>query len=149
MLYTISKVIGLPVWEKIFKGFYNAYWTDLDMFCLTWLDLTWPGPIRPSLRCCIPSLKVIGLLMLEKKIFKRVFTIHGHGAHLGHMTRIIWRNFLLPNPIEAPHEIWLWLAQWFLRRCLKSVNDGQMDEGQTAEPAYAISSSISLKAQVS
>ena len=27
-----------------------------------------------------------------------------------------------PNPIEAPYEIWLWLAQWFLR-CLKSVDD--------------------------
>ena len=27
-------------------------------------------------------------------------------------------------PIEAPYEIWLWLAQWFLRRrCLKSVDD--------------------------
>ena len=25
-----------------------------------------------------------------------------------------------PHPIEAPYEIWLWLAQWFLkRRCLK------------------------------
>ena len=29
-----------------------------------------------------------------------------------------------PHPIEAPYEIWLWLAQWFLRRrCLKSVDD--------------------------
>ena len=29
-----------------------------------------------------------------------------------------------PHPIEAPNEIWLCLAQWFLRRiCLKSVDD--------------------------
>ena len=28
-----------------------------------------------------------------------------------------------PHPIEAPYEIRLWLAQWFLRRCLKSVED--------------------------
>ena len=29
-----------------------------------------------------------------------------------------------PPPLEAPYEIWLWLAQWFLRRrCLKSVDD--------------------------
>ena len=31
---------------------------------------------------------------------------------------------LFPHPIEAPYEIWIWLAQWFLRRrCLKSVDD--------------------------
>ena len=28
-----------------------------------------------------------------------------------------------PHPIEAPYEIWFWLAQCFLRRCLKSVDD--------------------------
>ena len=30
----------------------------------------------------------------------------------------------VPNPMEAPYEILLWLALWFLRRrCLKSVDD--------------------------
>ena len=28
-----------------------------------------------------------------------------------------------PHPIKAPYEIWIWLAQWFLGRCLKSVDD--------------------------
>ena len=28
-----------------------------------------------------------------------------------------------PYPIEAPYEIWLWLAQWFLRRCLNCVDN--------------------------
>ena len=37
-----------------------------------------------SNQCCLPSFKVIGLLVPEK-IFK-VFTIYGHGAHLGHVT---------------------------------------------------------------
>ena len=33
-------------------------------------------------------------------------------------------------PMEAPYEIWLWLAQWFLRRRgLKSVEDGWTDDG--------------------
>ena len=33
-------------------------------------------------------------------------------------------KFLFPHNIDAPYEIWLWLAQWFLRRrCLKSVDD--------------------------
>ena len=36
---------------------------------------------------------------------------------------------LFPRPMEAPHEIWLWLAQRFWRRrSLKSV-DGQTDDG--------------------
>ena len=33
-------------------------------------------------------------------------------------------KFVFPHNIEAQYEIWLWLAQWFLRRrCLKSVDD--------------------------
>ena len=30
-----------------------------------------------------------------------------------------------PHPMETPYEIWLQSAWWFLRRCLKSVDDGQ------------------------
>ena len=32
---------------------------------------------------------VIGLLVLEKKMFK-VFTINGHGGHVGHVTQFIF-----------------------------------------------------------
>ena len=32
-----------------------------------------------------------------------------------------------PRPMEAPYKIWLWLAQWFLRRHLKSLDDGRAD----------------------
>ena len=46
-------------------------------------------------------------------------------------------KFLFPHNIEAPYEIWLWLAQWFLRRrCLKSVDD----DGRRRRPTYPISS---------
>ena len=41
--------------------------------------------------------KIIGLLVLEKKIFK-VFTIYGHGGHLGHVTWTIDINFCSPFP---------------------------------------------------
>ena len=41
----------------------------------------------------MPSIKIIGLLVLEKKILK-VFTINGHGGHLGHVTCTIYINFL-------------------------------------------------------
>ena len=45
-----------------------------------------------------------------------------------------------PHPMETPYEIWLQLAQWFLRRrCLKSVDDGRR------RPTYPISSPMSLR----
>ena len=39
--------------------------------------------------------------------FKRVFTIYGHGGHLGHVAQMPLTNFLSPLPTEAPHKIWL------------------------------------------
>ena len=42
----------------------------------------------------MPSLKIIGLLVLEKKIFKGFFSIYRHGGHLGHVTWTIYVNFL-------------------------------------------------------
>ena len=45
----------------------------------------------------MPSFKIIGLLTLEKKIFK-CFTIYGHGDHLGHVTWTIYINFCPPFP---------------------------------------------------
>ena len=32
-----------------------------------------------------------------------------------------------PHPMETPYEIWLQSALWFLRRCLKSVDDRRTD----------------------
>ena len=43
------------------------------------------------------SFKIIGLLVLEKKIFTG-FTIYGHSGHLGHVTRTIYINFRSPFP---------------------------------------------------
>ena len=40
----------------------------------------------------MPSFKIIGLLALEKKIFK-VFNIDGRGGHLGHVTWTIYISF--------------------------------------------------------
>ena len=40
----------------------------------------------------MPSFKIIGLLVLKKKIFKS-FAIHSHGGHLGHVTLTIYANF--------------------------------------------------------
>ena len=52
-----------------------------------------------------------------------------------------------PHPIEAPYEIWLWLAQWFLRRrCLKSVDD---DVRRTTEACLSYKLTSEPSAQVS
>ena len=42
----------------------------------------------------MPSFKIIGLLVLEKKIL----TIYGHGGHLGHVTCTMYINFLSHFP---------------------------------------------------
>ena len=39
------------------------------------------------------SFKIVGVVVLEKKIFKGFFTIFGHGGHLGHVTWTIYINF--------------------------------------------------------
>ena len=50
-----------------------------------------------STRCCIPSFNAIRLLVAEKKIFY-VFTIYGHGGHIGRVPWNIWTNFRFPIP---------------------------------------------------
>ena len=47
----------------------------------------------------MPSVKITGFLVLEK-IFKGflVFTIYGHGGHLGYVTCTIYINFLSHFP---------------------------------------------------
>ena len=55
--------------------------------------------------------------------FFKVFTIYGHGIHVGHVIWTNLNNLSFPNPMETPHEIWLQLAQRFLRkRSLKMLN---------------------------
>ena len=48
-----------------------------------------------------------------------------------------------PHPMEIPYEIWLQSAQWFLRRCLKSGDNGQTDDylsyKLTNEPSAQVS----------
>ena len=58
--------------------------------------------------------------------FLKVFTIYGHGGHLGQWTKTILAIF--PQPKEAPYEIGAKLAQWLQRRSrLKILTDGQTD----------------------
>ena len=54
--------------------------------------------LRPQ--CYIPSHKVIGPLVLEKKIFEGLFTIYGHGGHRGHVSQTLRTNFRSPIPLR-------------------------------------------------
>ena len=44
-----------------------------------------------ALQNAMPGFRIIGLLVLEKNIFK-VFAIYSHGGHLGHVTWTIYIN---------------------------------------------------------
>ena len=44
----------------------------------------------------MPSFKIIGLLVPEKKIFLKVFAIYSHGGQLGHVTLTIYIHFHSP-----------------------------------------------------
>ena len=71
----------------------------------------------------MPSFKIIGLLVLEKKIFEGFYHIWilrpSWSCDLDHLCK-----FLFPLPKEAPHKIWLSLAKRFQRRrCLNIVDD--------------------------
>ena len=80
--------------SNIFQGGSNC------LFLIeTHITCDFPGGVRTpcpplwSRTCYIPSPKVTSLLVLEKKIFKGVFTIYGRGGHLGHVTKIFCINF--------------------------------------------------------
>ena len=63
----------------------------------------------------LQSFKVMGLLVLEKTIFK-VFTIYGHGSHVGHVTQLICINFHSLFSLKLSYEFWFKIADLFLRK---------------------------------
>ena len=34
------------------------------------------------------------------------FAIHGHGSHLGHVSKTIFTKFTFPLSKRAPHKVW-------------------------------------------
>ena len=58
-----------------------------------------------SPRCYIPSFMKIGPPVLEKKRLLKVFTIYGHGGHLGNVTRIMLTNFHFLVPEDFIHNL--------------------------------------------
>ena len=75
----------------------------------------------------MPSFKIIGLLVLEKKIFKGFYHIWAWrpswSCDLDHLYKLSF-----PLPKETPHKIWLSLAKRFQRRrCLNIVDNDDND----------------------
>ena len=58
----------------------------------------------------LPSVKIIGPLVLEKKILKGFYHLWAW-RHLGHVASTIYINFQFFLPKEDPHEIGIdWLS---------------------------------------
>ena len=51
----------------------------------------------------------------EEDFFK-VFTIYGHGSHVGHVTELICINFHSLFSLKLSYEFWFKIAQLFLRK---------------------------------
>ena len=69
----------------------------------------------------MPSFKIIGLLVLKKKIFQDFGYLKPLGpswsCDLDHLYKLSF-----PLPKDAPHQVWLCLAKQFLRRnCLNDM----------------------------
>ena len=68
----------------------------------------------------MPSLEIIGLLVLEQKIFKGVYHIWAWrpswSCDLDHLYTLSF-----PHPKEVPHKIRHWLAKWFQRRRILKI----------------------------
>ena len=82
--------------------------------------------------------KIIGLLVLEKKFFK-VFTIYGHGGHLGHVTWTIHINFRSPFQGLAVSE----------KKTFENVNGRTDDDGRTPDQWVSYKLTSEPSAQVS
>ena len=48
----------------------------------------------------------------------KVFTIYGHGGHIGHVTMTVCKYFHSLSPRRSSRN-WLHLDQWLLRICLR------------------------------
>ena len=95
-----------------------------------------------SPQCCRPNFKIIGLLVLEKKIFKGFYHIWAWRPYWSCDLDNLYK-LLFPLPRDAPCEVWLWMAKRFQRRrCLNIVNgrQWQRQRRRTPEHWYTISS---------
>ena len=87
-----------------------------------------------------PAPKSLALWFRRRRFLKVFLPYMGVAAIL-----VMWprhpHKVSFPRPMEAPHEIWLWLAQWFLEKMFENVDGRRM-------PAYTIKLTYEPLAQV-
>ena len=81
--------------------------------------------------------------------FWRVFTIYGHGGHLGHVTQFPQTNFRSPIPLRLHMKLGFDWFDWPSGFGEEDLWKWWMDNGRTTDHGYTISSPLSLKAQMS
>ena len=91
----------------------------------------------------MPSFKIIGNSVLEKK----VFTIYGHGSHLGHLTCTIYANFRSPF-LRMLHINLAFIGQAVSEKMFEIVDDHDHDDGRRSMGILS-AHLVSLKAQMS
>ena len=114
---SLKNLFELLILYKFFHAFIHVYspgtWADNPLGTKFWCH-----------QCYIPSPKVNGPLVPEKKSFKGLLPYMGLAAIL-----VMWprppappNKLSFPRPMEAPYKIWFRLTQQFLRRCSKTVD---------------------------
>ena len=77
-----------------------------------------------------------------RRRFFKVFTIYGHGGHLGHVTRTVWTTFRSPDPWRLHMKFgYNWPSSFrgeVVWNCWRTTTDD--GRRRTTEPAYTISS---------
>jgi hypothetical protein len=134
---------GSVVLEKIFK------WPH-PIFVFLWLSPLWRGPGSIFEQFRIPftqgwfilSLIEIGLLVLEKKIFLKNFSVFLHFCYylpLGKDIPLHLINLKSPLPKDDLCQVWSKLAQRLWRRsrkCKSLQTDGRTDRQQATRKAH-------------
>ena len=108
--------------------------------CRMWGSNPRLSAYQASNRATTPGSRLSAFWFQRRRFFK-VFTIYGHGSHIGHVTWRIWANFRSPIPWRL-HMKSDWLAKQFLRRrCLKvstSSDDGGVPILQAHQWAFSM-----------
>ena len=73
--------------------------------------------------------------------FFKVFTIYGHGGHLGHVMRTVWTIFRSPDPWRLHMKFgYNWPCSFRGEVVWNCGQTTTMDDGRTTDPSHPISS---------
>ena len=140
-IYQATRSLGLCFWTKISEGFLSYMGVVATMFMWPWpseqtlipltqykssiwntviICINYDGPECPMLHTGTKFQGYRPFGSREKDVW-RVFTIYGHGGHLGQVTKTIWTNYGSFKPVKLHVKYGFNWPQWPLRRCLKML----------------------------